>query len=284
MTDDGYLDYIRPRGLPVLKATLRVVVAVQCFGAAAKILSMGVASSIAEFLMTDLSWTQERAAQVDQYAAYGLLACGVLTLLRPCWPVLLPVGAWFLAGSLVPVVRGEGWQAMLEPVEHAARYAAPLALLLLDFWPPSLKSHLGRTVVSIWLLRLAAGATFAGHGLVALLHALAGEGHFMDLLTVTCDKALGWELAPEDARLVLAVIGGVDLGLALNVLSSRSRAIVGYMVFWGLVTAASRVVLMGPQAYPEVLLRVANSGVPLVLLLYWSLSVRQPPAEIVKAN
>lgn len=283
MADGDYLDYIRPRGLPVLKATLRVVVAVQCFGAGAKILSMGVESPVASFLLTHLNWAEERAAQLDEYAAYGLLACGVLTLLRPCWPVLLPVGTWFLAVSLVGVVREAGLVPVLQSVEQSARVAAPLGLLLLDFWPPSLKSHLGRTVVSIWLLRLAAGATFVGLGLMALLHSLQG-GQYLELLSVTCDKALGWELADADARLVLAIIGGLDLGLALNVLVSRSRPIVAFMVFWGLVTAASRVVLLGPQAYPEVLVRVANGGIPLVLLLYWSLSIRQPPAEIVKAN
>jgi hypothetical protein len=283
MTDGDYLDYIRPRGLPVLKATLRVIVAVQCFGAAAKILSMGVESSIANFLVTDLSWVQEQASQVDQYAAYGLLGCGVLTLLRPCWPVLLPVSVWFAGGSLVGVVRDGGMLSILEAVEQSARVAAPLGLLLLDFWPPTLKSHLGRTVATIWLLRLAIAATFAAHGIVALLHALQG-GHFMELLTVTCERVSGWQMADTEARLVLAVIGGLDLGLALNVLVSRSRPVVAYMMFWGVATAVSRMVLLGPQAYPELLVRIAHGGIPLVLLLYWSLSIKQSPAEIVKAN
>jgi hypothetical protein len=275
MADGDYLDYIRPRGLPVLKATLRVIVAVQCFGAAAKTLSMGVESSIANFLVTDLSWVQEQASQVDQY--------GVLTLLRPCWPVLLPVSVWFAAGALVGVVRDGGMVSILEAVEQSARMAAPLGLLLLDFWPPSLKSHLGRTVVSIWLLRLAIAATFAAHGVVALLHSMQG-GRFLELLTVTCERVSGWEMADSEARLVLAIIGGVDLGLALNVIACRSRPIVAYMMFWGVATAVSRMVLLGPQAYPEVLVRIAHGGIPLVLLLYWSLSIRQPPAEIVKAN
>lgn len=283
MADGDYLDYIRPRGLPVLKATLRVIVAVQCFGAAAQTLSMDVESSIASFLLTDLSWAQEQVSQVDRYAAYGLLASGVLTLLRPCWPVLLPVSVWFAAGTLVGVVSDGGMPSILRAIEQSARVAAPLGLLLLDFWPPRLKSHLGRTVVTIWLLRLAIAATFAGHGLMALLHSLQGGG-FLELLTVNCDKVFGWEMADTEARLVLAILGGIDLGLALNVIASRSRPIVAYMAFWGVATAASRVVLLGPQAYPEVLVRAAHGGIPLVLLLYWSLSIRQPPAEVVKAN
>lgn len=283
MTDDAYLDYIRPRGLPLLKATLRVVVAVQCFGAAAKSLSMGAESTISEFLGTDLNWSAEMCSQVDTYAAYGLIASGVLTLLRPCWPVLLPVTGWFFAASIVPLLRSSSPAAVLEPIEHAARYGAPLALLILDFWPPGLKSHLGRTVASMWILRLAAAATFTGHGIVALMHGMDG-GHFVDLLTVTSDKVFGWEMSANETRWTLVAIGAIDIGLALNVLVSRSKPVVIYMALWGFATAATRVVLMGPQAYPEVLLRVANGGVPLVLLLYWSLSIKQAPAEVVKAD
>lgn len=280
---DDYLDYIRPRGLPVLKATLRVVVAVQCFGAAAKILSMDIQSRIAGFLVSDLGRAQEQASQLDQYAAYGLMACGVLTVLRPCWPVLLPVCVWFAGSALVPFVRGEESLPGMSPLLEASRYGAPLALLLLDFWPPSLKSHLGRTVVSMWLLRLAAAATFAGHGLLALQHSMQG-GELLDLLTVTCDKALGWEMAPAQGKWVLAIIGGIDIGLALNVLVSRSKIVVLGMAVWGLMTAAAYLVQLGPQAYPEALLRIAAGGIPLVVLLYWSLSIKEPPAEVVKSN
>lgn len=283
MSDDGYLDYIRPRGLPVLKATLRVIVAVQCFGAAAKILSMGVESPIAGFLIADLSWAEERARQFDQYAAYGLLASGALTLLRPCWPVLLPVGVWFAAASLVGVARSEGLPAVMAAVEQTSRIAAPFGLLLLDFWPPSLKSHLGRTVACMWLLRLAVVATFAGLGIVGVMHSIHG-GDRLELLSVTADKVLGWEMADAEARSVLASLGGIEIGLAIALLADRSRPLLVVMICWGLTTAASWIVLLGPQAYCETLLRIADGGLPLVLLLYWSLSVRQPPAEIVKAN
>jgi len=283
MTDDAYLDYIRPRGLPLLKATLRVIVAVQCFGAAAMSLSMGADSTISEFLASDLNWPAEKCQQVDDYAAYGLISCGVLTLLRPCWPVLLPVAGWFLGASIVPLVGNSSPTAILEPIEHAARYCAPLALLLLDFWPPKLKSYLGRTVACMWLLRLAAAATFAGHGIVALMHGMDG-GHFVELLTVTSDKVFGWEMSADETRWTLVAIGAIDIGLALNVLVSRSKPIVVYMAIWGFATAASRLVVMGPQAYPEFLIRAANGGIPLVLLLYWCLSLQQPRAEVVKAN
>lgn len=282
-SDDVYLDYIRPRGLPVLKATLRVVVAVQCLGAAGRVLSMGAESTIARFLMFNQGWTEARALQVDQYGAYALIACAILTLLRPCWPVLLPVTAWFAATSAMAVIRDEGAVPVLEPFEHAARYGAPLALLLLDFWPPTLKSHLGRTALCMWILRLAAAATFAGHGIVALLHGMEG-GHFVDLLTAFCEKVLGRQISEGDARWALAVIGGIDLGLAVNVVVSRSKPVVLYMAFWGFATASTRIVLMGLEAWPEVLIRAANGGIPLVLLLYWTLSIRQPPIEVVKAN
>ena len=53
---------------------------------------------------------------------------------------------------------------------------------------------------------------------------------------------------------------------------------------WGFATAAAYMILSGPQAFPESMLRVANGGVPLVLLLYWTLSIKEAPVEVVKAN
>lgn len=283
MADDGYLDYIRPRGLPLLKATLRVVVAVQCFGAAARYLSMEVPSEIGAFLVTDLNWQQLQAEQLDLYVAYGLIACGVLTLLRPSWVLLLPVVIWFAGTSLMPIVKNDVPLPMLHPCAMASVMTAPLALMILDFWPPTLKSHLGRTVASMWLLRLAAAATFAGHGLLALGHSIDG-GESMDLLMAVSDKVFGWEMTDANARWVLTIIGGLDLGLALNVLASRSKPIVLLMAVWGFATAASYVILSGPQGFPEVMLRVANGGIPLVLFLYWALSIKEAPIEVVKAN
>ena len=283
MVDDGYLDYIRPRGLPLLKATLRVVVAVQCFGAAARTLSMEVESRIAGFLVSDLNWPQAQADQLDLYVAYGLIACGVLTLLRPSWVLLLPVVVWFAGTSVMSLVKNEGPMPFLEPIAQASLPIAPLALLILDFWPPTLKSHLGRTVASMWLLRLAAAATFAGHGLLALHHSIDG-GESLDLLTAVADKVFGWEMTEAKARWALMIVGGLNLGLALNVLTSRSKPIVLLMTVWGFATAASAMILAGPQAFPEAMLRVANGGIPLVLLLYWTLSIKETPVEVVKAN
>ena len=283
MVDDAYLDYIRPRGLPLLKATLRVIVAVQCFGAAARTLSMGLESKIAGFLLSDFAWPQAKVDQFDLYIAYGLMACGVLTLLRPSWVLLLPVTLWFAATAAMPLVQNEGTMPMLEPLQQASRWAAPLGLLILDFWPPSLKSHLGRTVTSMWLLRLAAAATFAGLGLTALRHSMEG-GEAMDLLTATSDKVFGREMTPTNAQWALTIIGGMELGLALNVIAGRSKPLVTAMAVWGFATAATYVVLLGPQAFAEAMLRVANGGLPLVLVMYWTLSIKEAPVEVVKAN
>ena len=220
MTDeDGYLDYIQPRGLPVLKATLRVIVAVQCLGVAAQSLSRGMESGIAWFLSQEFQWSEAQTAQFDTYAAYALIASAVLTLLRPCWPVLLPVFGWFLADPVISLTYERGAYPILEPCEQAARYGAVLALLILDFWPPRLKSHLGRTTVSMWLLRLAAAATFVGHGLVALSQSTSG-GHFVVLLTDAVRAVFETDLTEDRARWLLALIGGIDLGVALNLVVS----------------------------------------------------------------
>jgi hypothetical protein len=280
---DYYRDYLRPRGLTFMKATLRVVVAVQCLGAAALRLSLKRSSPLSLFFQENLGWTEAQSAQFDDGAAIALLVIGLLTALRPAWPVLLPVVVWFASISLVPLVQGVNTVAVLEPIEHASRILAPLALLVLDFWPPRLRSHLGRTIVSMWLLRLAAALTFAGHGVVALLHSLE-RGHFLELLLSGWGAVIQTELDEPSARQLLAVIGGIDLGLAMNVLFARSRPVLAYMALWGFATAAVRMVHFGPEAYPESLLRIANGGVPVVVLLYVSLALKETKPEIIPGN
>ena len=101
------MDYLRPRGLVWIKTSLRVTVAIQCFGAAAQWLSEGTASPIAEFMISDLEMLEVQAAQLDMGVAYGLLVCGVLTALRPTWVILLPVSIWFRSSCKKMYMNGK---------------------------------------------------------------------------------------------------------------------------------------------------------------------------------
>src|SRR5690606_2267279 len=122
-----------------------------------------------------------------------------LFALRPAWPVLLPVTGWFVAAALVPVVREVRPASVFSVMDEALQFLGPLALLILDFWPPGLKSHLGRTVVSMWILRLGAAATYAGIGLLAVLHSVQG-GASLSLLQAVIEQSARTQVTDVAAR------------------------------------------------------------------------------------
>ncbi len=278
-----YRDYLRPRGLTWIKTTLRVTVAVQCLGAAAQRLSAGTVSPVAEFLIVDVQWPEAQAWQLDNGIAYGLMVAGILIALRPSWPVLLPVTVWFIATAVVPLVRSVSPTSVIEFVAVGLRYLSPLSLMILDFWPPRLKSHLGRTVVAMWMLRLAATATFFGTGLLAILHSVE-PGPSLALFQEVANQLRGAPLSNIVARTGLGAVGGLFMALALNMLVTRSKPVLVGAMAMGFVSAFSRMVESGPAGYPETLVRFAQIGAPLVLLLYFSLSIREFPPEVVPEN
>jgi hypothetical protein len=269
-----------PRGFPVVVATLRIVVALQCWGAAAARLHAGEDFHLVEFLTTTAGLSQAWADTWLDRAAWGLAACGLLSLVRPCWPVLLPVTAWFAFVSSTGTLVTNQW---VEPAEQAARFLTPLTLLLLDFWPPRLKFSLGRAVVAFFLLRLGAAATFIGHGLEALHQSRVG-GSFVELITGSFQNVLQVAVTVDQAQSALGVIGGVDIGLGLGLLLVRSRSFALYMAFWGVLTAVSRALAYGPDAYHMVLIRAASGGAAFALFLYWLLAIREQPPIVRPAG
>ena len=53
------------------------------------------------------------------------------------------------------------------------------------------------------------------------------------------------------------------------------------MALWGIITACSRITANGWEAYPEALIRAANGGLPLAILLYWLNRQRLKPTRDV---
>ncbi|MBK8207824.1 MAG: hypothetical protein IPK87_13700 [Planctomycetes bacterium] len=163
--------------------------------------------------------------------------------------------------------RVETWAPALATPAHGARYCAAFALAA---W------LLGRAGVAQGLLVAGAVATFAAHGLEALL--LRAE--FVDYLIGAASRVLGWRVSQGTAESVLLAIGVMDVAAAallLALFAWRKRhgttrtasALLGWMTFWGFFTAAARIVDMGWGNLPEAMIRVANGAVPLTLLLLW---------------
>ena len=260
-----------------LKWCLRCVVALQCAGAVA--CDKAGASPVFSFLWNDpetggLGWSESTTVSTLQIASWALLLAIPLVLLRPCWPVLVPIALWQFAnaaatawmGGNFAANNGVGW---LPLPAQAVRIAAPVALLLLDRWPrakePTASLGLFTSQTAEWLMRLAVACTFIAHGWEAYRHC----PEFIDYLIMAAQKLAAYELSESHARQILSVIGVIDFVVGGAILLFRWRCLALYMAIWGAITAFSRVVHAGWPAYYEVLVRTANAGLPLALAIYW---------------
>lgn len=268
-----------PRGFRVVLATLRIAVTLGCWGTAMARLSRGDDFGLTPLLALQAGFTPATADALLDNIARGLAVCGLLTLVRPCWPVLLPVTAWFVfVAAAGPLFTGEPFR----PATHAARYLTPLALLLLDFWPPRTKFSIGRAMVALLLLRLGIIVTFAAEGVLAILQSRAG-GPLAAQLATALERVVRWSAATEQAQTALGVVGGLYLGLALGLLLVRSRGISLLMTLCGAMGAMTYVIAGGADAWPQTLLHAVAPGAAFALFLYWWLAVKEQPAITVPA-
>jgi hypothetical protein len=234
---------------------LRVGVALTCIAVAARLLLYG--GPVLSWLWLGHGWTEQAAVTLEHAAAFGLLACAPLVCWRKAWPAAALVAGW-LVFAMVAETAVATWHPELEPGSLAARYVAPVALIALSQ---------GKRRPAEWLLRAGAAATFFCHGLEALLH----NPQFLDYLIRGGQLLLHTRVEESSARLTLLLIGTVDVAAAVAILLPRRlRAVAAWMAFWGLLTAAARILYMGWANWPEALIRVTNGAVPLTLALLWS--------------
>lgn len=257
-------------------------------GVAATMLGMIIAvyrgdgSSINAFLFLDLGLSHEAAARIERLALGPVALAAVLSLAWPRWFLLAPVSAYLLLEAVAGYyVRGYAFSE-LTPAAHALRYLAPLALVLLAgsvaaetgrseatasedmpraTAPPSSSS--ASLILGAWLLRLGLAAIFLAHGYEALqLHP-----EFIDLVITTGHNLLGVRIEEASASTALRAIGALDMAVAALLLIRPWRAVLAWMIFWGLVTAASRMTSYGWGAHTDVLMRFTHFTAPLALLL-----------------
>ena len=264
-------------------------------------------SDVYGWLFFDLGWLEETSLRVEDAGTIAFFTCGLSILVLPLlgrslsakssrWNQLLfglqilclPwIALWQGAHSLLHAWRGGSFMAEWAVAAHAVRIFTPLALIAFLVAKRDAKPIDGLVVMGDWILRLAVAATFITHG----VEAIRLNPAFVDLLIGSANNLLGWAMSQSTATIMLYVIGVIDIALAVALLARRWRSVAGYLAFWGIVTACSRVTAAGlvgfAAAYPETLIRAANGGAPLALLiLYFGLAaqrraVAQPilPAE-----
>lgn len=257
-----------------MQATLRVVIAIQCWGYAAGHLHQQRPFALLGMLQSAYNWPDDQLATFANYAAYMLIAYGVVTLFRPTWLVLAPLAAWQTGMAVALVVEEQGMMASLEAIEQAVRFTVPTALLLIDFWPPRIKPTLSFCLMSVGLLRIATAATLLAQGSLALYQFQQG-GELVDVLVLSGKNLFTKTIEPGQAKLALAVMGVLEIAIAVSLISSRNRLIALGVVVWELLTASAWTFAYGIQGYDFTLIRIAESGAPLAMLIFWLTAIRE---------
>lgn len=233
---------------------LAFVVLLQALGLALTAAREG--TSIGTWLFVERGWSEALSITLERAGTLAaMLGCLLAVFARgPAVRLAGAVGAsaWCLALALFESKVGGAPYTEVALPAHAIRVAAPLLLALLH-----------RRGAAVSVLRVSIALTFAIHGFEALgLHP-----GFIDYLLAADQRLFGLGLEQGEAEILLRLIGIHDVVLAVLVLSGReTRHVLGWMALWGAVTALSRVVQGGGGAAHHALIRVANAGLPLVLL------------------
>lgn len=150
-------------------------------------------------------------------------------------------------------------------LNHAVRYCAPFVLVL---WIGFVAQQKGSQLPEIWcwVLRIAAAATFIGHG----LNALRGSPAHVALIQLTGQNLFSYTLREDIILQWLRSIGTMDILLAVTLLFRKWKAVAMWMAVWGLVTAASRLTAYGVEkGWSLTAIRIGNGGVPFVVWWIW---------------
>jgi hypothetical protein len=95
---------------------------------------------------------------------------------------------------------------------------------------------------------------------------LIGHGAFGIITkSVWCNYLAIVGLSPDQAYHLMPIIGTLDIAMGLSLLLYPTRAILGWLVFWGFATAAMRP--LSGEPFAELLEGAGNFGAPLALLM-----------------
>ncbi|MBX3442467.1 MAG: hypothetical protein KF774_08665 [Planctomyces sp.] len=273
-------DHPNPRGLAVVQALMRVIVAIQCWGAAAQGLGGQSPSDVARWLFLESSFRAAEILRFDRFVALGLLAAGLVSLVRPMWLALFAAAGWFAAEAAASLTRGGEPGAAFVALEHAVWIAAPISLAMLDWWPPKLKFTLGRFVFALGLLRWTAATSLAAQG-AKQLWSLGERTRLEELVSRSLTAAHAADGTPEQIPLAMGALAGADIAIALLLAATRSRSVACLAGAWCLARIAMWTLAFGPEGYPETLVRAALPGAPLVLAAFAFIGTRVAPPEIL---
>jgi len=175
---------------------------------------------------------------------------------------LLPIAGYIFFESWAGYYQGGYRYSDFTLMAHMMRYMTPMALVVLCAWPfrSTLEAAL-RLKATEWLLRFSLAVLFFIHGLEAY-YSYPG---FLDLIIGSARNLIGIQIAESTSVTLLKGIGILDFAVALLVLVRPRKKVLFWALFWGALTAFSRVTAVGTAAYIEVLFRASHMVAPFAL-------------------
>lgn len=269
----------RPRGVRMLQGALRVVVALQCFGMAAARLHLRHDDAFAQLIAPLAQLPADQISTVSDFLAYSLILCGVITLLRPVSLILIALAAYISVTILAPVFAADPEASLtLLQAGQLTRPASVLALMLVDFWPPRMKPSLVMCLASTALLKLATAISFIAWGYLAIEESRTG-GELLDIFRQAIFQLTQRKLPMEGASQTLGVCGGVVIGLALAIMSARSKGVLIASILAGGLIAMIPTFAHGPTGYALTLVQLSLPGAPLSILIFTINCIREQPLK-----
>jgi len=105
-----------------------------------------------------------------------------------------------------------------------------------------------------YVLRIAAAMCFIGHGAFGII-----------TKPIWCNYFAVFGIGKTAAYALMPWVGSMDILMGLSLLFYPTRTVLSWLVIWGFFTAMLRP--MSGEAFPELIERAGNYGVPLVLLI-----------------
>src|ERR1700742_4592893 len=105
-----------------------------------------------------------------------------------------------------------------------------------------------------YTLRIAAAMCFIGHGAFGII-----------TKPIWCNYFAVVGIGHEMAYTLMPVVGTADILMGLSLLVYPIRAVAGWLVIWGVITASMRP--LSGEPFAELIERAGNYGAPLALLL-----------------
>jgi len=204
------------------------------------------------FLNFDLSESLSRTLELS--FTFGLLLFSwMLYPVKKAIPFYCSTLFTFILATALLIQDGTPFSEIVH-FSWAARMALPLSLLAFINGRDSLSRLL------TWSISLA----FISHGLQCLM----GKAEFLEFIN-EFSEVFSIIMPEEYALLCLYFIGAVDIIAAVLLLfNTRTFIVLNYMFYWGLLTAAIRLMSYGNMyGFTEFIVRSSHWGIPLFLLL-----------------